>query len=396
MMSTLQSGFQPLSLANNTTATLANKKTAPKTVVGANRFQPSPREEASKPSVTDTVTLSATASGNNNADAKTISLAPATTADTTTTPPVGGDTLTLSTTPPATDSALAPPPTATKPLNLGTILGGAALLGVGILGIGLALKHNTEVETLTKDLNHVKKTATDLADRVTKLEVSLKAEIAKVTELPKENAQRLSTVGQLLLQTQAGFDDSVARVWRAMYPNAMENLPEIDTDKTGWAMGYIRKHKDKENGLTELQVLAKGLTAVQADDGKRVFSANHGNENNQFTMRDSKFFLKRILTDLSLALGHTETDDHPDLKGTVKLFLEALGTIPKEGKNKDLWFVNPEIDSLSGAEKVAEQIKEARLLHDPKALGDATVKAYEHLQNQLETIAKAIAPAPTA
>ncbi len=394
MMSTLQSGFQPLSLANNTTATLANKKTAPKTVVGANRFQPSPREEASKPSVTDTVTLSATASGNNNADAKTVSLAPATTADTTT-PQATGDTLTLSTTPPATDSALAPPPTATKSLNLGTILGGAALLGVGILAVAVGLKHNAEVETLTKDLNHVKKTATDLADRVTKLEVSLKEEIAKVAEQSEKNTQGLSTVVSLLLQTKEGVDNFGARVWRAMYPNAMENLPEIDTGKTGWVMGYIRKHKDKENGLTDLQVFARALTIVQ-NDGKRVFSANHGNENNRFTMRDSKFFLGHILTNLSSALQRTTTDDHPELKETVKLFLEALGTIPKEGKNKDLWFVNPEIDSLSGAEKVAEQIKEARLLHDPKALGDATVKAYEHLQNQLETIAKAIAPAPTA
>ncbi len=394
MMSTLQSGFQPLSLANNTTATLANKKTAPKTVVGANRFQPSPREEASKPSVTDTVTLSATASGNNNADAKTVSLAPATTADTTTSPQATGDTLTLSTTPAATDSALTPPPTSAKPLNLGTILGGAALLGVGILAVAVGLKHNTEVETLTKDLNHVKKTATDLADRVTKLEVSLKEEIAKVAEQSEKNTQGLSTVVSLLLQTKEGVDNFGARVWRAMYPNAMENLPEIDTDKTGWAMGYIRKHKDKENGLTDLQVFARALTIVQ-NDGKRVFSANHGNENNRFTMRDSKFFLGHILTNLSSALQRTTTDDHPDLKGTVKLFREALGTIPKEG-NKDLWFVNPEIESQMVAKQIAKEIKEARLLHDHKALGDATVKAYEHLQEQLELIAAAVPPSPTA
>lgn len=395
MMSTLQSGFQPLSLANNTTATLANKKTAPKTVVGANRFQPSPREEASKPSVTDTVTLSATASGNNNADAKTVSLAPATTADTTTSPQATGDTLTLSTTPPATDSALAPPPTSAKPLNLGTILGGAALLGVGILAVAVGLKHNTEVETLTKDLNHVKKTATDLADRVTKLEVSLKEEIAKVTELPKENAQRLSTVGQLLLQTKEGVDNFGARVWRAMYPNAMEKLPEIDTDKTKWVMQYIIKEHNKED-LTELQVLAKGLTAVQVEDGKRVFSADHTFSNNKATMRDSKFFLDHILTGLSSALQRTTTDDHPELKETVRLFREALGTIPKEGKNKDLWFVNPEIESQMVAKQIAKEIKEARLLHDHKALGDATVKAYEHLQEQLELIAAAVPPSPTA
>ena len=394
MMSTLQSGFQPLSLANNTTATLANKKTAPKTVVGANRFQSSPREEASKPSVTDTVTLSATASGNNNADAKTVSLAPATTADTTTTPPVGGDTLTLSTTPAATDSALTPPPTAAKPLNLGTILGGAALLGVGILAVAVGLKHNTEVERLTTDLNHVKKTATDLADRVTKLEVSLKAEIAEVAEQSEKNTQGLSTVVSLLLQTKEGVDNFGARVWRAMYPNAMENLPEIDTGKTGWVMGYIRKHKDKENGLTELQVFARALTAVQVDDGKRVFSANHGNENNRFTMRDSKFFLGHILTNLSSALQRTTTDDHPELKETVRLFNEALGTIPN--KAEALWFPHSDIDSLSGAEKAAEQIKKARLEDNRTALGDATVKAYEHLQEQLELIAKAIAPAPNA
>ena len=392
MMSTLQSGFQPLSLANNTTATLANKKTAPKTVVGANRFQPSPREEASKPSVTDTVTLSATASGNNNADAKTVSLAPATTADTTT-PQATGDTLTLSTTPPATDSALAPPPTATKSLNLGTILGGAALLGVGILAVAVGLKHNTEVERLTTDLNHVKKTATDLADRVTKLEVSLKEEIAKVAEQSEKNTQGLSTVVSLLLQTKEGVDNFGARVWRAMYPNAMENLPEIDTGKTGWVMGYIRKHKDKENGLTDLQVFARALTIVQ-NDGKRVFSANHGNENNRFTMRDSKFFLGHILTNLSSALQRTTTDDHPELKETVRLFNEALGTIPN--KAEALWFPHPEIDSLSGAEKVAEQIKKARLEDNRTALGDATVKAYEHLQEQLELIAAAVPPSPTA
>lgn len=392
MMSTLQSGFQPLSLANNTTATLANKKTAPKTVVGANRFQPSPREEASKPSVTDTVTLSATASGNNNADAKTVSLAPATTADTTT-PQATGDTLTLSTTPPATDSALAPPPTATKSLNLGTILGGAALLGVGILAVAVGLKHNTEVERLTTDLNHVKKTATDLADRVTKLEVSLKEEIAKVAEQSEKNTQGLSTVVSLLLQTKEGVDNFGARVWRAMYPNAMENLPEIDTGKTGWVMGYIRKHKDKENGLTDLQVFARALTIVQ-NDGKRVFSANHGNENNRFTMRDSKFFLGHILTNLSSALQRTTTDDHPELKETVRLFNEALGTIPN--KAEALWFPHSDIDSLSGAEKAAEQIKKARLEDNRTALGDATVKAYEHLQEQLELIAAAVPPSPTA
>ena len=383
MMSTLQSGFQPLSLANNTTATLANKKTAPKTVVGANRFQPSPREEASKPSVTDTVTLSATASGNNNADAKTVSLAPATTADTTT-PQATGDTLTLSTTPPATDSALAPPPTATKSLNLGTILGGAALLGVGILAVAVGLKHNTEVERLTTDLNHVKKTATDLADRVTKLEVSLKEEIAKVAEQSEKNTQGLSTVVSLLLQTKEGVDNFGANIWHSIFQKPMKELPPRNIDKTLW----LDTHFDPKADETDLLALfAERLLAKEPDHTTKTF----GLQKNEETLRDATAFRDVVLKKFHEALPLTDSHGFNE---TVKLFNEALGTIPNEAEA--LWFPHSDIESLSGAEKVAEQIKKARLEDNRTALGNAIVKAYEHLQEQLEPIAKAIAPAPTA
>ena len=384
MMSTLQSGFQPLSLANNTTATLANKKTAPKTVVGANRFQSSPREEASKPSVTDTVTLGATASGNNNADAKTVSLAPATTADTTTSPQATGDTLTLSTTPAATDSALTPPPTSAKPLNLGTILGGAALLGVGILAVAVGLKHNTEVETLTKDLNHVKKTATDLADRVTKLEVSLKAEIAEVAEQSEKNTQGLSTVGQLLLQTKEQFDNFGANLWHSIFQKPMKELPERHKDTT-----WLDTHFDPKADETDLLALfAERLLAKEPDHMTKTF----GLQKNEETLRDATAFRDVVLKKFHEALPLTDSHGFNE---TVKLFNEALGTIPN--KAEALWFPHSDIDSLSGAEKVAEQIKKARLLHDHKALGDATVKAYEHLQEQLFPIyGGAITLAPTA